>query len=254
MKHRSVIAYVIVAAAMFAAPQLSHDLQALRSALGSRVSVGLMRTFLSLPSAEGADARVGEPRPAETQLASCPKQRQAAKPRKAEPARAEARTADVAGDEWAMIEPPMLEPPPHESLREVAMIIPPDAGIDPRGAARAAADAPAARVDAAENVRRAEKVRVNFVATRFEAKGGEWQKVEQALRNIEGSLPGTYEFRLDRDGVKTKVLKFRRAPSPCCAPAPAPAPRAPRPTGVDAVAAWPMPASAVGAHVTFVSE
>ncbi len=254
MKHRSVIAYVIVAAALFAAPQLSHDLQNLRSALGSRVSVGLMRTFLSLPSEDGAAVRVGAPRPAETQLASCPKQGPAAKQRKSQPARAAVRTAEVAGDELAMIEPPMLEPPPHESPREVAMIIPPDAGINPRDVARAVAGAPAVRVEMVEALRLAGKARVDYVSARFEAKGGEWHKAEEALRNIEAALPGSYELRLDRNGSKTKVLKFRRAPAPCCAPAPAPAPRAPRPTGVDAATDWPMPASAVTAHATFVSE
>ena len=244
MKHRSVIAYVIVAAALFAAPQLSHDLQTLRSALGSRVSVGLMRTFLSLPSAGDAAARVGAPLPVETRLASCPKQGPAAKQRKAEPSRAAVRVAEVAGDELAMIEPPMLEPPPHESAREVAMIIPPGSGIDPRVAAR---------VEVAENLRTAEKVRVSFVAARFEAKGGEWRKVEDALRNIEGSLPGTYEFRLDLDGAKTKLLKVRRGPSPCCPRTPAP--RAPRPAGGEAAADdATLPVSAAVAHATFVSE
>lgn len=245
MKHRSVIAYVIVAAALFAAPQLSHDLENLRSALGSRVSVGLMRTFLSLPSAEGPAARVGAPQPSEPQLASCQKQRPAAKQRKAEPSRAEVRAAEAAGDEQAMIEPPMLEPPPHGALREVAMIIPPDSGIDPRGVARA---------ETVEALRLAGKVRVSYAAARFESKGGEWRKAEEALRNLEASLPGSYELRLDRDGSKAKVLKFRRAPSACC-PAAAPAPPAPRPAGVDAAAdVAPMPVSAAVAHATFVSE
>lgn len=244
MKHRSVIAYVIVAAALFAAPQLSHDLQNLRSTLGTCVSVGLMRTFLSLPSAEGAAARVGAPQPAEAQLASCPKQRPAAKQRKAAPARAEVRAAEVAGDEQAMIEPPMLEPPPREALREVAMIIPPDGGIDPRVVAR---------VETVGALRLTGKAGADYVAARFEAKGGEWRKAEEALRDIEASLPGSYEFRLERDGSKVKVLKFRRGPSPCC-PA-APAPRAPRPAGVDAAAAAaPLPVSAAVAHATFVGE
>jgi hypothetical protein len=33
MKHRSVIAYIIVAAALFSLPQLSHDLRALKGAV-----------------------------------------------------------------------------------------------------------------------------------------------------------------------------------------------------------------------------
>ena len=133
------------------------------------------------------------------------------------------------------------------------MIIPPDAGIDPRAVARASADSFAARVESVESLRLAGKVRVGYVAASFEAKGGEWRKAEEALRNIEASLPGSHEFRLDRDGSKTKVLKFRRAPSPCC-PAAQPAPRAPRPAGVDAAADVSLPVSAAVAHATFVSE
>src|SRR5215213_8608399 len=96
MKHRSVIAFVIVAAALFAAPQLSHDLQSLRSALGSRLSGELMQAFLSLPSTEGAAAAVA-PQRAETQLASCTKERPVAKQRKSDPspaARAEVRASE----------------------------------------------------------------------------------------------------------------------------------------------------------------
>jgi hypothetical protein len=252
MKHRSVIAYVIVVAALFAAQQLSHDLESFRSALGTRVNAGLMRTFLSLPSAEDATERVGEARPAETQLASCPKQRPAAKQRKIEPARAEARGAEVRGGESAMIEPPMLEPP-HGSLREIAMIIPPGSGIDPHAMARAAADASATRVETEQTFRLVEQVRAGYVAARLEAKGGEWRKVEEALRNVEAPPAGSYEFRLDRDGSKTKVLKVKRVGAPPCCPPPAR--RAPRPAVVvDAAADAPLPVSAAAAHAMFVGE
>jgi hypothetical protein len=242
MKHRSVIAYVIVAAALFAAPQLSHDLQTFRNALGSRVSVGLMRTFLSLPSAEDAAARTGAPLPAETQLASCTKQRPAAKRRKAEPARASARAAEAPNAELAMIvEPSLMLEPPGKALGELAMIIPPDSGIDPRELSR---------LGAAETRRLAERARADYVAARFEGKGAEWRKADEALRSIEVTLPGSYEFRVDRDGKRTKVLKVRRGAAPCC---PAPARPAPRPAGVDA-ASIPMPATAVAALAAFVSE
>ena len=255
MKHRSVIAFVIVAAALFAAPQLSHDLQTLRSALGSRLSGELMQAFLSLPSTEGAGAAaaVAPPR-AETQLASCPKARAAAKQRKSDPApasRAEARTAPSAGDELAMIEEPLpVSEPwsaafpggaqvgaaelPLKALGEVAMIIPPDSGVDPRALA-------AANVSAAQARRRAQDMRVTFTATRFEGKGIEWRKADEALRLLEEKIPGTYEYRLNRDGSKPKVLKVKRGTVTCC---PLPAPPAPRPAGVDAAAA-PLPAVAV---------
>jgi hypothetical protein len=250
MKHRSVIAFVIIAAALFAAPQLSHDLQTLRSALGSRLSGELMRAFLSLPSGEGAAAAVA-PLRAETQLATCTKERPAAKQRKSDPApRAEVRAAEPSGEELAMMiePPPVVSEPwsaalpkgapagaaelPRKALDEVAMIIPPDSGIDPRVLARASA-----KVSTAQARRRAEDVRVTYTATRLDAKGGEWRKVENDLRGVESLLPGSFEFRLDHDGSKTKVLKVKRGTVTCC---PLPAPPAPLP--------------AVSALTAFVSE
>src|SRR5688572_15771235 len=71
MKHRSVIAFVIVAAALFSLPQLSHDLQALKGAVGARLHRELLHAFLNLPAGEPAAAATAE-RPAETLLASCP--------------------------------------------------------------------------------------------------------------------------------------------------------------------------------------
>lgn len=263
MKHRSVIAFVIVAAALFAAPQLSHDLQTFKSALGSRLRGELMHAFLSLPAGETGTAAVAAPAPAETLLASCPKARPAAKQRKSDPApAARAGLRAAAGDQLAMIVEPvrvsepwsaaLLEGPlavpaelPHGASGEVAMIIPPDGGVDPQALARAAANVSGARRDAAQGRRVAEQVRTSFVATRFEGKGVEWRKAEGEL---EKTLPGSYEFQLDRDGSKKKVLKVRRVAGANC---PTPESCAPRPSGADAAGAQ-MPA--VAAVAAFVSE
>ncbi len=256
MKHRSVIAFVIVAAALFAAPQLSHDLQTFKSALGSRLRGELMHAFLSLPAGETGTTAVVASAPAEMQLASCSKARPAAKQRKSDPAPpARAGLREAAGGEWAMIGEPvqvsepwaaaLLEGPqavetPHKALGELAMIIPPDSGIEPRGLARVAADAEAGVKDAVEARRLSRLVRMAYVSTRPDAKGFEWRRVEGALRGLEESLPGgAMEFRLEREGTKTKVLKVKQGTAVCCPPRPAP--RAPRPAGVDAAAA-PLPA------------
>jgi hypothetical protein len=261
MKHRSVIAFVIVAAALFATPQLSHDLQNFRSTLGSRLRGELMRTFLSLPATEGAAAPVA-PLPAEAQFASCTKGRPAARQRKNDAAptgRAGVNASEQAGDRLAMItEPPPVSEPwsaalpggslvgaaelPRVSQDEVAMIIPPDSGVDPRGPARAAAN-----VKAAQARRLAADVRVSYVAAGFDGKNVEWRETNEALRRLEASLPRSFELRLDRDGSKAKVLKVRRVAAPC---GPCPAPRAPRPAGVEDA---PLPV-AVGALNAFVSE
>src|SRR5438105_643606 len=54
MKHRSVIAFILLAAALFAAPQISHDIMSLKSAVGARVRGEVMRAFLSLGGRGGA--------------------------------------------------------------------------------------------------------------------------------------------------------------------------------------------------------
>jgi hypothetical protein len=252
MKHRSVIAFVIVAAALFAAPQLSHDLQSLRDALGSRLRGHLMHAFLSMPAGEVAPPATAAPLPARTSLETCSKGRPAARPRKAGPSaspRAELRAEEVRGDELAMITEPLPGPGPWtaslpagarvrtaELPREVelAMIIPPELGIDPPGAATASAGREVER----QAQRMARDVRVAYVATRVEGKGAEWVRQGEALqRRLEEGLTGAYEFRVDRDGSKRKVLKVKGA-GPCCAPS---APRAPRAAGQDAATA-PRPA------------
>src|SRR5205085_11420909 len=65
MKHRSVIAFILLAAALFAAPQISHDILSLKSAVVARVRGEVMRAFLSLDGRDGggelAARRAGVP-------------------------------------------------------------------------------------------------------------------------------------------------------------------------------------------------
>src|SRR5215213_8192589 len=94
MKHRSVIAFVIVAAALFSLPQLSHELQAMKGAVGSRLHRELLHAFLSLPAGgPTATAAPSTAAPAERMLASCTNQKSGAKPGRVEAGgRAEGRT------------------------------------------------------------------------------------------------------------------------------------------------------------------
>src|SRR5205085_11488640 len=55
MKHRSVIAFILLAAALFAAPQISHDIMSLKSAVVARVRGEVMRAFLSLGGRDGGE-------------------------------------------------------------------------------------------------------------------------------------------------------------------------------------------------------
>jgi hypothetical protein len=242
MKHRSVIAFVIVAAALFSLPQLSHDLRALKGAVGARLHRELLHAFLSLPAGEPTSAAPAA-RPAESLLASCPHAKSGAAATKTGRGEASGRAAGKSFEQGAMLGDPKNDPinneakvevkeadkvvaPLPEVKGEVAMLIPPDAGIDPHSLADTLASDDVARVEAGRLRVEADGLRVAYAAAvRFEAaKGAEWQKAtREAVRTLDATLPGAYEFRLVRDGAKTKVLRFK------CGNCPATAPRAPPP-------------------------
>ena len=245
MKHRSVIAFVIVAAALFSLPQLSHDLSTLKGEVGARVHRELLYAFLSLPAGEPTAAAAPVARPAETLFASCPKERSGATAarsgRVGATGRAAGRSEGKSVEESAMLGDPVNDPINHvasariekavgrafKSLpevkveAEVAMIIPPESGIDPRGMASAFASSDAARVEAQQLGAEAESLRVAYAAAaaRFEAQSPEWQKVtKEAVRKLNGSVGDTYEFRLIRDGKQTKMFRFNCNECPATAP------------------------------------
>jgi hypothetical protein len=248
MKHRSVIAFMLIAAALFAAPQISQDLRAFKSAVGMRLRGELLHALLSLPSDGGADTAA--PRRADLLLAGCVRSKvdeQKAKASRGEasksaPAHGEGRTAESTHEQLtAVVNPSAVSEEWSTELSrdrmdsvvgkadgvlrrvptgegEVSMMIPPGTGIDPQ----AFADAPAfldtralestVRVDAPKKRKAREEMRrVSFVAARFDGKNIEWRKGgDDALRRLNEALPGGYEFRLDRDGSKVRILKVRR--------------------------------------------
>lgn len=243
MKHRSVIAFVIVAAALCSLPQLSHDLSALKGEVGSRVHRELLYAFLNLPAGEPIAAAPAT-RPAETLLASCPKAKlgtTAAKSGRVEVnGRSQGRSEANSVEQSAMLGDPVNDPINHvaaariekavgqavKSLEdvkvetEVAMIIPPESGIDPRGTASALVSSDVARLEAQQFRVEAARLRVAYgAAAHFDAQSPAWQKVtEEAVRKLNESLPGAYEFRVVRDGKQTKVLKFKCNECPATAP------------------------------------
>jgi hypothetical protein len=278
MKHRSVIAFVIVAAALFAAPQLSHDLQSLRSGLGARLRGELLQAFLSLHPADGASA-VPTARGARTLLASCTKgkiETPAAKAKKNESrAAAEPQTEDTTSREPAAHLAMMNEPTDapdvwkaqavrarlnaagealaarEEAGREVAMIIPPDSGIEPPALAELSAAVAKAHEGAALKRKEAEEFRrVTFVATGFEGRQLNLHgPAGEALRRLSETLPGNFEFRLEGNGSKSKTLKVIKRVVEAGRPAAAPAPRAQRLPGAVACTA-----SAADAQTLSASE
>ena len=154
MKHRSVIGFVIVAAVLFSLPQLSHDLRELKGAVGARMHRELLHAFLNLPAGEPTAATIPAALPSESLLASCPQERSgAAKTGRAGSAsRAEGRTDANGFEQSAMIGDPKNDPinevagvevkgaaeqaaaslSEAKVATEVAIIIPPETGVDPR--------------------------------------------------------------------------------------------------------------------------
>jgi hypothetical protein len=245
MKHRSVIAYVIVAAALFSLPQLSHELQSIKGAVGSRLHRELLHAFLSLPAGEPTAAAASSAGSAETLLASCSTQKSnapAAKEGKAEAGgRVEGRSTGKTAEQSAMIGDPNHDPINNlasldvkravdEAVAtmdeakveaEVAMIIPPESGIDPRGLLNTLKASDISRVESDTFRAEAEGLRAAYAAAaRSQGKSPEWQKAAaDTFRKLNASKPGAYEFRVVRDGKQTKVMKFK------CSDCPAPAPR-----------------------------
>ena len=238
MKHRSVIAFVIVAAALFSLPQLSHDLRALKGAVGTALHRELLHAFLNLPAGEPSAAAPAV-RTAQPLLASCSQQVKAGTTwSKAGRAGAPARAASRSFEQSAMIGDPTRDPvnektkdevtevagiliaPQPEVETEVAMITPPNNGVEPPRVAATLAAIGGARIEANMLRVEADGLRVaSATSARFEVNGPEWQKaLEEATRNFNGPARGTFEFRLVRDGVKARVLKFKCSECPATAP------------------------------------
>jgi uncharacterized protein (DUF4415 family) len=259
MKHRSVIAYIIVAAALFSLPQLSHDLRALKGAVGARLHSELLHAFLSLPAGDPV-AAAPVARPSETLLASCTQaEKSGAAAAKSVKVVGKARAGERTFEQSAMIGDPAHDPINQKAsaelekaadvvvaalpgvkveAAEVAMIVPPETGLDPRTLADTLVSADVARGGAERRRVEADGLRVAYsAAARFDANGPEWQKATaDILRQFDGSLPGAYEFRVVRDGAKAKVLKLK------CGECPAAAPRLTRLLPRQAAVNLPLPA------------
>jgi len=244
MKHRSVIAFVIVAAALFSLPQLSHDLQALKGAVGARLHRELLHAFLSLPAGEPTSAVIIES-PSDNLLASCTKEESDAKAAKAgkveTSGRSEGRSASKTFEQSAMIGDPAHDPINNVAsaelkeaadvvvsslsevkveLAEVAMLVPPDSRMDPRAPSNTLVATDAARAESDKLRVEADGLRVVYAtAARVQANSPEWQKAtEDAFRKLDGSPAGSVEFRFVRDGAKGRVLKLKCNECPATAP------------------------------------
>ncbi len=243
MKHRSVIAFVLLAATFAAVPQASQDLLELKGALVGRVRSEIWHAFLSLNGRGGAAQTA--PQSTQHTLASCNAPANPGAKRASASSRATARVETTAGveavnpiaaDELAM----MLTPPTEnveekmeieyvEDLRELglgrvlkaptraplpvqemAMIIPPGEGADPIPTRIVAAETEA-KAARARSKRFETEARVNYIATAFNERGVEFRKVGDVMRfQFNNSLKDGVAIPLAPAAPKGKVTKVKR--------------------------------------------
>jgi hypothetical protein len=229
MRHRSHIAFILLAAALFAAPQMAQDLSSLKGALAARIRGEIMQAFLGLHSNEAAVAKQA-PR-VEASLLACGTEKSEAQPARVAEKKAAERTAPArrveARAQAAMLTDPSDKanvglPPgavaaelaslPRQVLTEtrLAMLTQPGNGVEPppalalryeAGGARTKS-APAARDKFAELERRAVFFQANFER----GADAEWLRraAEDAARStVEGAK------------AKVRVQKARRPAKAC---------------------------------------
>lgn len=265
MKHRSIIAFILLAAALVAAPQISQDLAALKSALGARIRGEILHAFLSL-HARG-DASEVMPRPAATQLASYKAALKsdgliASHSKRNEDRAHTAPRADAAPQRDAHAQLAMLVDPTRQSeelsaelpgvdvqfiqgksarlprraisMGELAMLIPPGSGIDipaPTNAPRDDSQEKSAAIEQRKSVEL--QRRVTSLATHFASAPASKFEGEEMLRYLGPVLRDTVWTRAAENGTKVRVLKVRCPVRPVgvnpSANAPQPAPVEPHP-------------------------
>jgi hypothetical protein len=232
MRHRSNIAFILLAAALFAAPQVSHDLSTLKGAVAARIRGEILQAFLGLHTNEaGGGAAVGAqqaPR-AEVALASCKSDKSEAQPAQAARAKGSERTAQrpEARSQSAMLTDPSditksglppaaaaeLASLPRQILKEtrLAMLTPPsNNGVEPPPPPALAFNYTRderTRTAAAERRKFQELERhAVFIQARFEPGSSEWVRrfADEAARAAEGNAK-----------ARTRVLKVRRQGKAC---------------------------------------
>jgi hypothetical protein len=256
MKHRSIIAFILLAAALAAAPQVSHDLAALKSAVSARIRGEILHAFLSLHARDGAGEAA--PRRAAPQLASCtsaPKSDAQQTPARARRGDDGAQAAPQRGarEQLAMLVVPSPEseesdaetpavddrfihgksaqlPGRVPSAGELAMLIPPDSAIDIPGRFIVRADDARQKRAATEQWKAAESSRgAASAAAHFEVALDSKFANEEAFRNLGPLVRDAVWVRAAEEGAKVRVFKFRRparavgAGPAAVAPKPAPA-------------------------------
>lgn len=241
MKHRSVITFILLAAALVAAPQISQDLSSFKRALGARIHGEILRTFLNLPVRQGANDFASQR--AGVQVASC-KSQEIAAPQVATPFKKLERSspsADVVEQSDSHAQLASLDKRSNASASvaskaelvgdahgfkaveaeeiaqraraegELAMLVPPGTGVDVPGLADARMNDTRAKASARREKSGEARRRALFIASSFE-KAGVRKAGEEFLQRMGSSWASTELLRATENGARVKFLKQRRAP------------------------------------------
>ena len=232
MRHRSHIAFILLAAALFAAPQMAQDLSTLKGAVAARIRGEIMHAFLGLHSNKSASAAAtqaprvdapllacGETAKPETQPAPSKTTERPATARRSEPRSQTAMLTDPSDKPNGL--PPSavadeLASLPRQVLNEtrLAMLTPPGNGVEPPPHALAyryeSGDAhPKAAPMALDNFKGLENHAVFFQA-RFDLENG----VRDA-ESIRRAAEGAARVAVEGSKAKVRVQKVRRPARVC---------------------------------------
>ena len=228
MRHRSHIAFILLAAALFAAPQMAQDLSTLKGAVAARIRGEVMHAFLGLHS-NGSAAATQTTR-ADFSLFACDSSRPEAQPaRAAQSKTAEHSTPARRGESGPRSQTAMLTDPadktnglPPSAVAEelaslprqlqtetrLAMLTPPGNGVEPPPALSYRFVSGDARVKAApavrDNLKELERHAL-FLQVRFErvVDAESIRRVAEEAAAVEGAK------------AKSKVQKVRRPARAC---------------------------------------
>lgn len=225
MRHRSHIAFILLAAALFAAPQMAQDLSTLKGAVAARIHGEILHAFLGLHSNESA-ATTQTPR-ADSTLLACNSSKPEAQPARAAQSKTTERSTPARRlesgprSQMAMLTDPadkMNGLPPSAVADELAslprqlqtetrlaMLTPPGNGVEPPPALAYRFESGDARTKAApavrDNFKELERHAV-FVKVRFDIENGV-RDAELIRRAVEGVK------------AKSRVQKIRRPARAC---------------------------------------
>jgi hypothetical protein len=245
MKHRSIIGFILVAAALFAAPQIAHDLLSLKSALGERIRGEIVHAILSVSKGDGSEVLTARRTSATPEAGAkvCQQAQAAPKPNKSEvrtPADARPAAQSQQGDnQLAMLVSPSLliegageetwdaggfdqnivvHSPglPRETPAQVEV-----AALAPRDAVAPPVPAPAPAV--ARSIYQSERSRGRESRDWAEAQQQlahfavdlQTRKVDtqaagvEILRRFGAAIPASYEFRVEGAGAAPRVRFVR---------------------------------------------